>query len=211
MNNELIKYGIIKIKNVFNNDDINNFIEIIDKFIKNIENNKNIKIIKNENDIYKYPKLCILLYKNENDIYKDNGIINIYNIEYLLEEIELYFNKNIIKKIIEEKINKKIEYKISNLEIINKNLFPSILKNNKTDVIKCSILLNDLKNYNEANIKYIKTSHKLDINYDLIKNLEIIIGNKGDCVIYYEKGYHNKSSNDTNKTIYYLNYYYEII
>jgi hypothetical protein len=210
MNNELIKNGIIHIKELFKNNDINNFIEIIDKFIENIRKNKNIKIIKNENDIYKYPETFIFI-NNKNDIYKDNGIINIYNIDYLLKEIDLYFDKNKIKKIIEGKINKKIIYKISNLEIINKNLFPSSLENNKSNMIKCSILLNDLKNYNEGNIKYIKTSHIIDINYDLIKNLEIIIGNKGDCIIYYEKGYHNKSSNDTNKTIYYLNYYFEII
>lgn len=227
MDNQLLNDGIIKLKKVFKEKNINEYLAHLGQFLQN-ENiyykiinkqdydekyyyvNNTWSLINNYEKLYNYPK-PVINKKNNKDYNIDSGIIEIYNINNLLIQTNEYFDINLIKMLIVKLLNKNIKFKFSKLELSKNNYNPNKIHRDGNNIIKFGILLSDFNNYNEGNNIFVKKSHLDDYTNIDVKDLDIIIGNKGDCVIYYEKGLHNKSVQTNNRLMINLNYYFEII
>jgi hypothetical protein len=119
-------------------------------------------------------------------------MIDIYNIQKLLPNIEKYFSIDLMQNLLKKITNKSWKLFRTNLHICsNVNNPISFHIDNYDTTIKIVVYLSDIKNNEDGAPVFIEGTH---INQSNIKNdsVKIFKGNKGDVLIAYQNGMHKK-------------------
>jgi hypothetical protein len=119
-------------------------------------------------------------------------MIDIYNIQKLLPNIEKYFSIDLMQNLLKKITNKSWKLFRTNLHICSNVTNPiSFHIDNYDKTIKIVVYLSDIKNNEDGAPVFIEGTH---INKTNIKNdsVKIFKGNKGDILIAYQNGMHKK-------------------
>jgi len=200
--------GCLFLKSVFNTETI----ELFNKEIKDFMNvNEIYTHIKKRQDIkeekfyvnnsyttldsfqkMQYYYLPVIDNRGSHNRQHDVGMIDIYNIQKLLPNIEKYFSIELMQNLLKKITNKSWKLFRTNLHICsNVNNPISFHIDNYDTTIKIVVYLSDIKNNEDGPPVFIEGTH---INQNNIKNdsVKIFKGNKGDILISYQNGMHKK-------------------
>ena len=122
----------------------------------------------------------------------DVGMIDIYNIQKLLPNIEKYFSIDLMTNLLKKITNKNWKLFRTNLHICsNVNNPIPFHTDNYENTLKITVYLSDIKKNNDGPPVFIEGTH---INNNNIKNdnFKIFYGTKGDALISYQSGLHKK-------------------
>ena len=200
--------GCLFLKSVFNTETIELFNKEIKEFMNVNEIYTHIKKrqdIKEEkfyvNNSYttldsfqkmQYYYLPVVDNRGSHNRQYDVGMIDIYNIQKLLPNIEKYFSIDLMQNLLKKITNKSWKLFRTNLHICsNVNNPISFHIDNYDTTIKIVVYLSDIKNNEDGAPVFIEGTH---INQSNIKNdsVKIFKGNKGDVLISYQNGMHKK-------------------
>jgi hypothetical protein len=122
----------------------------------------------------------------------DVGMIDIYNIQKLLPNIEKYFSTDLMINLLKKITQKNWKLFRTNLHICSNvnNPIPFHI-DDYDNTIKITVYLSEIKTNNDGPPVFIEGTH---INNNNIKNdnIKIFHGNKGDILISYQNGLHKK-------------------
>ena len=219
--NDLINNGCVFLKSVYKKENMN---KILNEFIQfyignNIQEdlNKREDVTKQNcfiNNTYtllnsyekmQYYYLPVFDNRMGHNRIVDVGVIDVFNVYKILGSIQEIINIDILLKLIQKLTNNDWKFLRINLQINNNVKNPNQYHCLDKEIIKVSILLNDIYE-NEGGLSYIKGSH---INKKISNNnIQNFYGSCGDVFISYQNGYHKKL-NQFNSIHYFLNLFFE--
>ena len=220
----LINNGYVFIKDVYNKQKIESFTRIINQFlttehiyskINNKQDFKNNKYyINNKNNLinsfskmlhYSVPVINVRSNKNVNI---DDGMIDIFNINRLIPNINEYFDISVIHRVINKLTNQKWELQRINLQLCNSVKTPNIFHHDRYEkTLKYCILLTDILDTSFGPPMFIKGSHIHQKSAVANKqNYKTFLGDKGCILISYQHGLHRKLPQQPGRISAYLVY-----
>ena len=212
--------GSVFLKSVYTNDIINEFNNTIKNFM--IKNDIYVHLKKRHdvteekffvNNTYlsldSYQKmqfyyLPVIDNRGCHNRSNDVGMIDIYNAEKLIPEINKYFDITLLQTLLKKLTNSKWKLLRTNIHLSTNVINPSSYHfENIERCIKINIFLSDLLTIDDGPIVYINETHlfKNNIKND---NIKTYLGNKGDILISFQNGLHRKLPQKNNNTIGYL-------
>jgi len=221
--NDLNENGCIFLQSVYTKNNMN---KILDEFIQfYIGNNIQEELNKREdvskqnyyvNNTYnllncyekmRYYYLPVIDNRIGHNRIVDVGVIDIFNISKLLASIHEIIEIDVLLSIINKLTNKEWKFLRMNLQINNNVKNPNQYHYMDKEIIKVSVLLNDINENTGGGISYIHGSH---INKKISNNnMKNFYGSCGDVFINYQNGYHKKMQQQ-NSIHYFLNLFFEI-
>ena len=214
--NDLNTNGCVFLKSVYNKENMNKILnDFIDFYIRNnIQEDLNKREdVTNQNSFInntysllnsyekmQYYYLPVFDNRKGHDRIIDVGVIDIFNIHKILGSIQEIINIDILLNIIHKLTNKDWKFLRINLQINNNVKNPNQYHYLDKEIIKVSILLNDIYE-NDGGLSYIKGSNSNE-------NIQNFYGSCGDVFISYQNGYH-KRLNQQNSIHYFLNLFFE--
>ncbi len=138
----------------------------------------------------------------------DVGMLDFYNIDKLIPNINNYFDISLIQAIIGKLTGINWKFSRVNLHISSNVENPQGYHYDSFEkTLKYTIYLSDVSNCDYGALSYIEKSHMMNESIKQ-KDVKIFTGNKGDVLISYQQGYHRKMPQKFQSSTGYLTFYF---